>query len=148
VPDYDKEPQVHVGEIRRTRTDELPYIGVGEPEEESDIRTAQRQNIVANPLMNIFAVAAHYNQPINTKKTLNDEEKRRKNFERNLNKLALFAYEANEGIDMLENGQNPFLEEVDVMLQEIDRASMSFPSFGQTPQQDQLSMRRDSGYLE
>lgn len=58
-------------------------------------------------------------KPINPKKTLNGEEKKRQRFERNLDKLALFAYEAEEGIDMLENGQNPFLEEVDRLLEQM-----------------------------
>lgn len=58
-------------------------------------------------------------KPINPKKTLNEEKKKRQRFERNLSKLALFAYEAEEGIDMLENGQTPFLEEVDRFLEQI-----------------------------
>ncbi len=56
---------------------------------------------------------------INLKKTLSEEKKKRQQFERNLNKLALFAYEAEEGIDMLENGQNPFQEEVERLLEQI-----------------------------
>ncbi len=57
----------------------------------------------------------------NAKKTIKEEEKTHRDFERNLNKLALFAYEAEQGIKMLEDGQNPFLEEVDQLLQQMNR---------------------------
>lgn len=118
-----KQPQVRIGELQRTYTDELPRTRTDELNEENDYKSYQRQKIVENPLISKFADPEEYIQQISIKKTLDEEEKRRKGFERNLNKLALFAYEAEEGIDMLENGQIPFLEEVDRMLQERDSST-------------------------
>ncbi len=60
----------------------------------------------------------------NAKKTIKEEEKTSRDFEINLNKLALFAYEAEQGIEMLEDGQNPFLEEVDQLLQQMNSPNL------------------------
>jgi hypothetical protein len=122
VTDPKKPPQVYGDELLCTRTNKL--------KEDKDHKSSQSKKIVEHPLIGDFADQDKYIQEfkyINTKKILNEEEKRRKDFEKNLNKLALFAYEAEEGTEVLESGQNPFLEEVDRLLLEIDSESKPFP---------------------
>jgi len=138
--DPKKLPQVRVDELQRTRTDELPRTRTDELKEEKNYKSSQRQKIIENPLNSKFADPEEYIQQKSIKTTLNEEVRRRKNFERNLNKLALFAYEAEEGADMLESGQNPFLEEVNRMLQEIDNEGESF-----SKEVDRLLEEIDSG---
>ena len=158
-----KLPQVYTDELQHTRTDEL--------KEEKNLRSSNRQKTVENPLISDFTDQKENIEEfkqINTKKTLDEKEKRRTDFERNLNKLALFAYEAEEGAEMLESGQIPFLEEVEKMLQEIDndiepspegldRLLQEIDSGTKPPlkkrneeseQQKAQKKQRDSGYLE
>lgn len=138
ITDDKKSPQYHAGGLQRTSTGELPRTYTGELQrtrtdelkEEKDPRSSPMPKKVENLLITKIADQEkdiEELKSISTKKILNEEEKRRKDFQRNLNKLALFAYEAEEGIEMLESGESPFLEEVDRMLQEIDSETELLP---------------------
>lgn len=122
VTDPKRVPQVRVDELQRTHTDELQHTRTDELKEDNDRKSSQKNKTVKDPLISSSADQEEYLEElrrINVKKILNEEEKRRRNFQRNISKLALFAYEAEEGSEMLERGENPFLEEVDRLLQEI-----------------------------
>jgi len=141
--DAKKLPQVYTDERQRTRTDELQRTRTDELKEEKDLRSSNRQKTVEKSLISDFSDQKENIEEfkqINTKSTLGEKEKRRTDFERNLNKLALFAYEAEEGAEMLESGQSPFLEEVDKMLQELDNDTEPFPE-----DLDRLLQELDSG---
>jgi len=141
--DAKKLPQVYTDERQRTRTDELQRTRTDELKEEKDLRSSNRQKTVEKSLISDFSDQKENIEEfkqINTKRTLGEKEKRRTDFERNLNKLALFAYEAEEGAEMLESGQSPFLEEVDKMLQELDNDTEPFPE-----DLDRLLQELDSG---
>ncbi len=102
---------------------QIPHTGELEMGEDNDQQYCRNKKLVGNPMISNFADQKKYTEvykKTNTKKTLKEEEKTRRDFERNLSKLALFAYEAEEGIEILEDGQNPFLEEVDRLLQQIN----------------------------
>jgi hypothetical protein len=141
--DAKKLPQVYTDELQRTRTDELQRTRTDELKEEKNLRSSNKQKTVENPLISDFTDQKdnieEFKQ-INTKSTLDEKGKSRTDFERDLNKLALFAYEAEEGAEMLESGQSPFLEEVDKMLQEIDNDTEPFPE-----DLDRLLQEIDSG---
>ena len=124
--DIQKLPEAHTDELQRARTDELQRARTDELKEEKNREFPKRPEATEKQQgSDSTALGKNTGQfeQIDTKNSLDEERKRRQKFQSDLNKLALFAYEAEEGAEMLESGQIPFLEEVDKMLQEIDSES-------------------------
>src|SRR5882762_9954726 len=116
--DTQKLSEVHTDELQRAHTDEL--------KEEKNRKFPKRPKTTEKQQGSDSAALDKNTdqfEQVDTKNTLDEEIKRHKKPQSDLNKLALLAYEAEEGAEMLESGQIPFLEDVDRMLQEIDSES-------------------------
>src|SRR5258708_23211638 len=119
----DELQRAHTDKLQRTRTDELQRAHTDELKEEKDRKFPKKPKKQQDSDSAALDKNTEQFEQVDIKKSLDAERKRHKKFESDLNKLALFAYEAEEGAEMLESGQIPFLEDVDRMLQEIDSES-------------------------
>src|SRR5260370_38640910 len=164
----DELQRAHTDELQRTRTDELQRAHTDELKEEKKHKFPKRPKKQQDSDSAALDKNTGQFEQIDTENSLDEERERHKKFQSDLNKLALFAYEAEEGAEMLESGQIPFLEEVDRMLQETDSESepllekeneeseqrkqqkkqKNFTDSGYAEQQEQWKKRRDSRYLE
>ncbi len=143
----------HTDELQRTRTDELQRAHTDELKEEKNRKFPKRPKKQHDSDSAALDKNTEQFKQIDTKNPLDEERKRHQKFQSDLNKLALFAYEAEEGAEMLESGQIPFLEEVDRMLQEIDSESEPLlekenEESEQRKQQKKQKNFTDSGYAE
>jgi len=165
--DTQKLSEVHTDELQRAHTDELQCANTDELKEEKNRKFPKRPKTTEKQQGSDSAALDKNTdqfEQVDTKNTLDEEIKRHKKPQSDLNKLALLAYEAEEGAEMLESGQIPFLEDVDRMLQEIDSESepllekeneeseqrkqqkkqKNFTDSGYAEQQEQWKKRRDS----